>query len=227
MANKEKQNVVINPIERGRNGNVENWFAAPKNSTKATNEIAGIPRRNEYLAASFLFHPNKRAIEIVAPERDTPGKIAKAWAIPIYRLFLYLWLFKLIDFSADISAKSIIKDINIETIAIDKFERKNESENSGTNSFISPPIKIIGIVPIKIDLYNLLNDNEYFSFTEFVFLKLKILFLKYQNIAKTLPICMIADNEEPGSFIPNNRDMIFKWAVLLTGTNSVKPWIIP
>ena len=87
MANKEKQNVVINPIERGRNGNVENWFAAPKNSTKATNEIAGIPRRNEYLAASFLFHPNKRAIEIVAPERDTPGKIAKAWAIPIYRLF--------------------------------------------------------------------------------------------------------------------------------------------
>ena len=223
MANKEKQKVVINPIERGRNGNVENWFAALKNSTKAVNEIAGIPRRNEYLAASFLFHPDKRAIEIVAPERDTPGKIAKAWAIPIYRLFWYLWLFKLIDLSADISAKSIIKDINIETRAMDKFERKNESENSGTNSFISPPIKIIGIVPIKIDLYNLLN----FNFTELLFLKLKILFLKYQNIANTLPICIIADKEEPGSLIPNNRDMIFKWAVLLTGINSVKLWIIP
>ena len=227
MANKEKQKVVINPIERGRNGNVENWFAALKNSTKAANEIAGIPRRNENLVASFLFHPNNRAIEIVAPERDTPGKIAKAWAIPINRLFWYLWLFKLIDLSADISAKSIIKDINIETRAMDKFERKNESENSGTNSFISPPIKIIGIVPIKIDLYNLLNENAYFSFTEFVFLKLKILFLKYQNIANTLPICIIADKEEPGSLIPNNRDIIFKWAVLLTGTNSVKPWIIP
>ena len=227
MANKEEKKVVINPIESGRNGNVENLFAALKNSTKAANEIAGIPRRNEYLAASFLFHPDKRAIEIVAPERDTPGKIAKAWAIPIYRLFWYLWLFKLIDLSADISAKSIIKDINIETRAIEIFERKNESENSETNSFISPPIKIIGIVPIKIDLYNLLNDNEYFSFTEFIFLKLQILFLKYQNIANTLPICIIADKEEPGSLIPNNRDMIFKWAVLLTGTNSVKPWIIP
>ena len=142
MANNEEKKVAINPTERGRNGNVENWFAALKNSTKAANEIAGIPRRNEYLAASFLFHPDKRAIEIVAPERDTPGKIAKAWAIPIYKLFWYLWLIKLIDLSADISAISIIKDINIETRAIEMFERKNESENSGTNIFISPPIKI-------------------------------------------------------------------------------------
>jgi len=38
---------------------------------------------------------------------------------------------------------------------------------------------------------------------------------------------MIADNEEPGSFIPNKRDIIFKWAVLLIGINSVKPWIKP
>jgi hypothetical protein len=27
----------------------------------------------------------------VAPERDTPGTIAKAWAIPIYKLFGYVW----------------------------------------------------------------------------------------------------------------------------------------
>ena len=84
-------------------------------------------------------------------------------------------------------------------------------------------MKIIGIVPIKIDLFNLLNRNEYLGFLEFVFLKLKILFLKYQNIAKTLPICMIADKLEPGSLIPNNTDIIFRCAVLLTGINSVKP----
>ena len=90
-----------------------------------------------------------------------------------------------------------------------------------------PPKKTIGIVPIKIDLYNLLYNNEYLSFWELVLSKLKIVFLKYQNIAKTLPIWMIADKEEPGSLIPNNRDMIFKWAVLLIGINSVKPWIIP
>ena len=83
MANKEEKKVVIKPTERGRNGNDENWFTALNNSTKAANEIAGIPRRNENLAASFLSHPNKSAIEIVAPERDTPGIMAKAWAKPI------------------------------------------------------------------------------------------------------------------------------------------------
>ena len=227
MANKEEKKVVINPTKRGRNGNVKNWLTALKNSTKAANEIAGIPRRNEYLAASFLFHPDNRAIEIVDPERDTPGKIAKAWAIPMYKLFLYLWLFKLINLLVEISAKSIITDINIDTIAIERFERKNESENPGTKSFIIPPKRTIGIVPIKIDLYNLLDKNEYLSFPEFVFSKLKIVFRKYQNIAKTLPIWMIADKEEPGSLIPNNREIIFKWAVLLIGINSVKPWMIP
>ena len=114
-----------------------------------------------------------------------------------------------------------------DTIAIERFERKNESENPGTKNFIIPPKITIGIVPIKIDLYNLLDKNEYLSFLEFVFSKLKIVFLKYQNIARTLPIWMIADIEEPGSLIPNNKDIIFKWAVLLIGINSVKPWIIP
>ncbi len=83
MANKEEKKVVIKPTKRGRNGNDENWLTALKNSTKAANEIAGIPRRKENLAASFLSHPDKSAIEIVAPERDTPGIIAKAWATPI------------------------------------------------------------------------------------------------------------------------------------------------
>ena len=146
MANREEKKVVINPAESGRNGNAENWFTTLKNSTKAANEIEGIPRRNENLAASFLFHPEKRAIEIVAPERDTPGTIAKAWAIPIYKLFRYLWLVKLIDFLVEISAKSIIKDINIDTKAIEKFERKNESENPGKYNLIYIPIKAIGTV---------------------------------------------------------------------------------
>ena len=57
--------------------------------------------------------------------------------------------------------------------------------------------------------------------------KLKKVFLKYQKIAKTLPSWIIADKEGPGSSIPKKRDMTFKWAVLLTGINSVKPWIKP
>ena len=45
MASKEEKKVVINPTESGRNGNAENWFTTLKNSTKAANEIEGIPRR--------------------------------------------------------------------------------------------------------------------------------------------------------------------------------------
>ena len=48
------------------------------NSTNAAIEIAGIPRRNENLAASFLSHPDKSAVEIVTPDLETPGNIAKA-----------------------------------------------------------------------------------------------------------------------------------------------------
>ena len=78
IANKEEQKVVNNPTKRGKKGNVENLFIELKNSTKAINEIEGIPSRKENLAASLLSQPDKSAIEIVAPERDTPGIIAKA-----------------------------------------------------------------------------------------------------------------------------------------------------
>ena len=90
IANKEEKKVVISPIKRGRKGNVENLSNKLKNSTTNANEIAGIPSIKENLAASFLSQPDKSAIEIVAPERDTPGIIAKAWAIPIYKLLRYL-----------------------------------------------------------------------------------------------------------------------------------------
>ena len=52
-------------------------------------------------------------------------------------------------------------------------------------------------------------------------------FLKYQIRAKTLPNWIIADKEGPGSSTPKKRDITFKCAVLLTGINSVKPWIKP
>ena len=51
--------------------------------------------------------------------------------------------------------------------------------------------------------------------------------LKYQIRAKTLPSWIIADKEEPGSLRPKRKDITFKCAVLLTGINSVRPWIMP
>ena len=90
-----------------------------------------------------------------------------------------------------------------------------------------PPSKTIGMVPIKIDLNNLFwNKLSKVIFKDWL-LKLKISFLKYQNKAKILPNWITADNEEPGSLMPIRTDMTFKWAVLLTGINSVNPWINP
>ena len=90
-----------------------------------------------------------------------------------------------------------------------------------------PPSKIIGIVPIKIDLNNLSCNRESNISFGYWSLNLKISFLKCQTKAKTLPIWIMADTEGPGSSIPKKRDMTFKCAVLLTGINSVKPWIKP
>jgi len=119
------------------------------------------------------------------------------------------------------------KAIRNETNAIDKFERKTFSKKEGINIFILPPSKTIGIVPIKIDLNNLSWKRSSRKFLEDWLLKLKISFLKYQAMARTLPSWIVADKDAPGSSIPKKRDTTFKWAVLLTGINSVKPWINP
>ena len=56
------------------------------NSTIAAREIAGIPKRKENLAASPLSQPDTKAVEIVMPDLETPGKMAKAWERPISKL---------------------------------------------------------------------------------------------------------------------------------------------
>ncbi len=56
------------------------------NSTIAAREIAGMPKRKENFAASPLSQPATRAVEIVTPDLETPGKIAKAWERPIKKL---------------------------------------------------------------------------------------------------------------------------------------------
>ena len=48
------------------------------NSTIAAKEIEGMPKRKENFAASLLSQPDTRAVEIVTPDLEMPGKIAKA-----------------------------------------------------------------------------------------------------------------------------------------------------
>ncbi len=81
--NNEDINVVVRPTRRGSKLNEENSLKEEMNSTIAAKDIAGMPKIKEYLAASFFFHPDKRAVEIVTPDLETPGKIAKAWERPI------------------------------------------------------------------------------------------------------------------------------------------------
>ena len=56
------------------------------NSTIAARVIAGIPNRKENFAASALSQPDIKAVEIVMPDLEIPGKIANAWKRPIKKL---------------------------------------------------------------------------------------------------------------------------------------------
>ena len=78
IANKEDRNVVIRPTKRGRKPNEKKSLKEEINSTIAAREIAGIPKRKENFAASPLSHPDIKALEIVTPDLETPGKIANA-----------------------------------------------------------------------------------------------------------------------------------------------------
>ena len=78
IANNEKTNVEARPTISGRRLNEENSLKEEINSTIAAIEIAGTPKRKENFAASSLSQPNTKAVEIVIPDLETPGKIAKA-----------------------------------------------------------------------------------------------------------------------------------------------------
>ena len=78
IANKEDKNVVMRPIKRGKKPNEKNSLKEETNSTIAARKIAGIPKRKENFAASLLSHPEIKAVEIVIPDLEIPGKIANA-----------------------------------------------------------------------------------------------------------------------------------------------------
>ena len=76
----------MRPTKRGRKTNEKKSWNEEKNSTIAARVIAGSPKRKENFAASPLSHPDIKALEIVTPDLETPGKIANAWKKPIKKL---------------------------------------------------------------------------------------------------------------------------------------------
>ena len=128
IANNEDKNVVTSPIIRGKKLNVKISLKEEINSTIAAREMAGIPKRNENFAASRLSQPVTRAVEIVIPDLETPGKTAKAWERPIKKLLEKLWFFKFKEDFFELSARYIKIAIRKETIAMDKLERRTSSK---------------------------------------------------------------------------------------------------
>ena len=90
MANNEDTNVVAKPIIKGKKLNEKISLKEVINSTIAARKIAGMPKRKENFAASPLSQPETKAVEIVIPDLETPGKIAKACERPIKKLSAYL-----------------------------------------------------------------------------------------------------------------------------------------
>ena len=78
IANKDEKNVVLRPKNRGERLYEENSLKEEINSAIAAKVIAGMPKRKENFAASPLSQPDTKAVEIVTPDLDTPGKIANA-----------------------------------------------------------------------------------------------------------------------------------------------------
>ena len=78
IANNEDRNVVISPRISWKKPTELKSLKEKMNSIIAAREIAGIPNRNENLAASPLSQPDIRAVEIETPDLDTPGRMAKA-----------------------------------------------------------------------------------------------------------------------------------------------------
>ena len=78
IANNEDTNVVKRPTISGKKLNEKISLKDEINSTIAAREMAGMPKRKENFAASRLSQPATRAVEIVIPDLETPGKTAKA-----------------------------------------------------------------------------------------------------------------------------------------------------
>ena len=78
IANNEDINVVVRPTIRGKKLNKKILLKEKMNSTIAAREMAGMPKRKENFAASRLSQPVTRAVEMVIPDLETPGKTAKA-----------------------------------------------------------------------------------------------------------------------------------------------------
>ena len=120
------------------------------NSTTPEIEIAGMPTRKESLAAVCLSIPENKAEVKVTPDLETPGNIASVCETPKNIISLSLMSLNNFFFVLYFSETASNRDIDIETIAIEKKPLKYESEKSIQNNLMNNPTNKIGRLAKKI-----------------------------------------------------------------------------
>ena len=154
-------------------------------------QIAGIANKNENLAASLDEIPNIIPIVIVIPEREIPGKIAKACDIPIKKLFFRL--------KVDSDLYILFDDRRISPVIIKHTETIFVDSNKDKIIDLPPkPNKIDGMVAIS-------KKNTNFLFFEKIksdkTLKMSFLYIVITLIK--VPKCVATSIKFPGGFISN------------------------
>ena len=197
------------------------------NSTKPAPKISGADNKKENRAAWSRLRFKKSPSPIVAPERETPGIMARACARPIN---IVSFIFKsciVLFFFPSLSAKQIIIPNNPRAPAIRRGFLNMDSALSskimpkiaaGMVAMIINHISFLSIGPLKLLSRRLQNPS---------FNNLDQSFRKYTNIANRLPQCNITSKLKVCLGQPNNQGIIIKCPELLIGKNSVIPWIKP
>lgn len=154
-------------------------------------QIAGIANKNENLAASLDEIPNIIPIVIVIPEREIPGKIAKACDIPIKKLFLRL--------KVDSDLYILFDDRRISPVIIKHTETIFVDSNKDKIIDLPPkPNKIDGMVAISKKKINFLFFEKIKSDKT---LKMSFLYIVITLIK--VPKCVATSIKFPGGFISN------------------------
>ena len=154
-------------------------------------QIAGIANKNENLAASLDEIPNIIPIVIVIPEREIPGKIAKACDIPIKKLFLRL--------KVDSDLYILFDDRRISPVIIKHTETIFIDSNKDKIIDLPPkPNKIDGMVAISKKKTNFLFFKKIKSDKT---LKMSFLYIVITLIK--VPKCVATSIKFPGGFMSN------------------------
>jgi hypothetical protein len=177
---------------------------------KAAPKTAGIDARNENLKLVSMSIPLNNKVEMVIPEREIPGIMAIPCVSPKITASLKptLFLFAVINFLVRINTMPV----TIKATALKLMELKMLSKKS------FPAKYIINVMSDTMTI----NDNN-LGLPSALIISLNKKIIK----AKLVPKCRTIDKSNSCPFIPNIFCIITKCAELLTGKNSVKPWIIP